>query len=280
VTRLCTTATCTTSTRIIVCRPTSGGRTTIHRSIQGVCVLAPSAPVVTLVSSTGIMRRHHTNQAVNRGSSSENQRGGRTLSIPYPLAEWRTDIFVIELGENRTNTPRGTRHRPSTALGQRPSRQPGYPESASFPNNRKRTQGRLAEEFRGMKIRDEPLPGNFRTPHCEVRQESWEEEEKEEEIDDDRTYTTEDGSSTQRSTSMNANRPPASPSPPPSSTGINPGASETEDPFSQAMGVQTHHYPAQTWYNGPVWNNDSYNTTTTDTQDSHNNSSINIGDSE
>lgn len=143
-----------------------------------------------------------------------------------------------------------------------------------------------------MKIGERPLPGDSQAPReigqvfgddedGEVMDE--EEEEEESEMDDDRACATESGSSTQgsTSTSMNADRPPPSPSTSPSSAGINPSASETaQGPFPHAMGVQTHHYPAQAWYNGPVWTNDSYNTTTTDTRDSHNDSSINIVDSE
>ena len=126
-------------------------------------------------------------------------------------------------------------------------------------------------------------PGNFRTPG-EVGQEFWDEEEEqeeEEEMDEDHTYTSEDESPAQRSTSTNADYTPGSPSAPPSSAYFNPGASETlQGPLAQAVGVQPHQYPAQTWHTGPVWTNNSYNTSTTDTRGSHNDSSINIRDFE
>ena len=92
-------------------------------------------------------------------------------------------------------------------------------------------------------------------------------EEEVSEMDDDRTYATKDGSNAQDPTSMNANHTPASPSAPPSSAGINTGASATHRGlFPQAMGVQPHHYSAQMWYNGSVWANDSHNTPTSDTR--------------
>ena len=236
------------------------------------------------------MRRHHTSQAVNPESPPESQRGPRTLSTPYPFGECGTYIF-IELGDNRTNTAQGTQHRQNAALGQQPPHpKPGYPKSASFPNDKTGEppnvvqMRRLAEGIRGMKIRKKPRPRDSRTSDevgQEFSDEGEEEEEEEEEMDDDRTYATEDGSSTQRSASMNGKHTPTSPLPTPSSAGINLGASETlEASVPQAMGIQAHQHGAQTWYNGPVWTNNSYNTTTNDTRDSHNDSSLNVVDSE
>jgi len=202
------------------------------------------------------LRRHHTDQAVTPGSPPEKR--------------------DHQLGDNRMNTAQGTEHSQDDVSGQQPFHpKPGYPKSASFPSDKTSSQPkvvrmrRLAEGFRGMKIEDGLLPGD----EGEVGEELWDEEEggEEEAMDDDRTYTTEDESSTQW----------ASPSAPPSSAGINPGASETlQALFPQAIGVQFHQYPAQTWYNGPVWTNNSYNTTSTNTRHSHNDSSINVVDSE
>ena len=122
----------------------------------------------------------------------------------------------------------------------------------------------LAAGTRGTRIGDGPLPGDFRTPREVAPDVSDDDEDRVSEMDGDSAYTKEGQSSTERSTTMNANRTPEPPS---------------ASPFP-ATGAQPYQYPAQMWHNGAIWTNNSYNTTTTDTRDSHNDSSINVVDSE
>ena len=125
---------------------------------------------------------------------------------------------------------------------------------------------------------DAPLPGDFKTLR-EVVQEASDDEDQVSEMDEDPTYTT----------SMNTHHTPASPSalpsppfsrPSSSSVATNSGTSWIPVPSPHAMGLLSHHSPAPTWYDRGVYNNNSHNSMTTDTWDSNNDSSINIGDSE
>ena len=142
-------------------------------------------------------------------------------------------------------------------------------------------------------MRPHPRPADFRTPREVVQEISDDEEDWQAwEMDEGPVYTTRDEASARRSKtkSMNANHTPASPSTFPSpplsrpsfsSAGANPGPSRIHsDPSPHAMGFRPHQSPAETWYNAGVYNNHSHNTTTTDTRDSNNDSSMNIGDSE